>query len=205
VPSLQQIRLYYKPAVFLLCLWPLTQLILSVFNIGAFRLSPNPIEDIQDTLGIWGIRFIMITLAITPIRILTKQLWVMRFRRMFGLFTFTYVGLHFLNYLVLDHRFDFMAIIEDIIKRPFITVGFTTIILLLPLAVTSTSGWQRRLGARWKELHRLVYITGILACWHFYWQVKKDITEPLIYIGILTLLLGIRLWYRRRQSRRTDP
>jgi sulfoxide reductase heme-binding subunit YedZ len=163
------------------------------------RLGPNPIEEIQDTMGIWALRFIMATLAITPLRHLTGQVWLLRFRRMLGLFTFAYVALHFLNYLVLDQTFDIAGIIEDIVKRPFITVGFSALLMLIPLAVTSTNGWRRKLGPRWRILHRLVYVIGIFACWHFYWQVKKDISEPLIYIGILTLLLGMRLW--RRYSR----
>jgi sulfoxide reductase heme-binding subunit YedZ len=200
VPSLRQIRFFWKPVAFLLCLTPLAILALQAFEIAGLHLGRNPVEDIQDTLGIWGIRFIMLTLAITPLRRLSGKVWLLRFRRMFGLFTFTYCGLHFLNYLVLDQTFDFNAIIEDILERPFITIGFAGIMLMTPLAITSTNGWRRRLGARWPQLHRLVYFIGILACWHFYWQVKKDITEPLIYICILTLLLGIRVWRRYRAS-----
>ncbi len=115
---------------------------------------------------------------------------------MLGLFAFAYVTLHFINYLVLDQAFDIAEIIEDIVERPFITVGFSALLMLIPLAVTSTNGWRRELGPRWRLLHRLVYVIGIFACWHFFWQVKKDISEPLIYIGILTLLLGMRLWRR---------
>ena len=115
---------------------------------------------------------------------------------MLGLFAFAYVALHFLNYLVLDQTFDIAGIIEDIVERPFITIGFSALLMLIPLAITSTNGWRRKLGSRWRVLHRLVYVIGIFACWHFYWQVKKDISEPMIYIGILTLLLGLRLWKR---------
>ncbi len=115
---------------------------------------------------------------------------------MLGLFAFAYVTLHFLNYLVLDQTFDIAGIIEDIVERPFITIGFSALLMLIPLAITSTNGWRRKLGLRWRILHRLVYVIGIFACWHFYWQVKKDISEPMIYIGILTLLLGLRLWKR---------
>jgi len=194
VPTLQQIRLIWKPIVFLACLAPLVWLLLHVFAIGSLRLGPNPIEEIQDTMGIWALRFIMATLAITPLRHLTGQVWLLRFRRMLGLFAFAYVALHFLNYLALDQTFDIAGIIEDIVKRPFITVGFSALLMLIPLAITSTNGWRRKLGPRWRILHRLVYVIGIFACWHFYWRVKKDISEPLIYIGILTLLLGMRLW-----------
>ena len=196
MPSLRQVRRYYKPVVFAACLVPLVLLLLRIFEIGDFSLGPNPVEDIQDSLGIWAIRFIMITLAVTPLRVITGQNWLLQFRRMFGLFAFTYAGLHFLNYLVLDQTLDVAIILEDIVERPFITVGFGALMLMVPLAITSTSGWRRRLGVRWQQLHRLVYATGILACWHFFWQVKKDIREPMIYIVILALLLGFRLWRR---------
>lgn len=169
--------------------------------VGSLRLGPNPVEDIQDTMGIWALRFIMVTLAITPLRHLTGYVWLLQFRRMLGLFAFTYVALHFLNYLVLDQTFNFTEIIEDVVERPFITVGFSAFLMLIPLAITSTNGWRRKLGARWLTVHRLVYVIGIFACWHFYWQVKKDLTEPLIYVGILTALLGIRLWRRYGRTR----
>ena len=196
MPSLRQIRFFWKPVTFVTCLAPLAYLILQIFEVGALRLGPNPVEDIQHTLGIWAIRFIMLTLAITPLRRLTGKAWLLRFRRMFGLFAFSYCGLHFLNYLVLDQTLNVSAIAEDILERPFITIGFATLLMLTPLAVTSTDGWRRQLGPRWQVLHRLVYLIGIFACWHFYWQVKKDITEPMLYICILTLLLGLRLWHR---------
>jgi sulfoxide reductase heme-binding subunit YedZ len=196
VPTLRQIRIVWKPIVFLGCLGPLIWLLLHVFAVGSLRLGPNPIEEIQDTMGIWALRFIVATLSITPLRHLTGQVWLLQFRRMLGLFAFAYVALHFLNYLVLDQTFDFAGIVEDILKRPFITVGFSAFLMLIPLAATSTNGWRRKLGRRWRALHRLVYVIGIFACWHFFWQVKKDIGEPMIYIGILTLLLGWRLWRR---------
>jgi sulfoxide reductase heme-binding subunit YedZ len=196
VPTLKQIRIVWKPIVFLGCLGPLIWLLLHVFAVGSLRLGPNPIEEIQDTMGIWALRFIVATLSITPLRHLTGQVWLLQFRRMLGLFAFAYVALHFLNYLVLDQTFDFAGIVEDILKRPFITVGFSAFLMLIPLAATSTNGWRRKLGRRWRALHRLVYVIGIFACWHFFWQVKKDIGEPMIYIGILTLLLGWRLWRR---------
>lgn len=202
MPSLRQIRWFWKPVTFLLCLTPLAYLTLQLFEIGSLHLGPNPVEDIQHTLGIWGIRFIMLTLAITPLRWITGKAWLVRFRRMFGLFVFTYCGLHFLNYLVLDQTLNAGAIAEDILERPFITIGFGALIMLIPLAVTSTDGWRRQLGQRWLSLHRLVYLIGIFACWHFYWQVKKDIREPMIYICILALLLGMRVWRRYHRAER---
>jgi sulfoxide reductase heme-binding subunit YedZ len=200
VPGLRQIRYLWKPVVFVFCLAPLAWLALQVFEVGSLRLGPNPVEDIQNELGIWALRFILLTLAITPLRWATGKAWLVQFRRMIGLFAFTYAGLHFLNYLVLDQTLDLAAIVEDILERPYITIGFSALVIMTPLAVTSTDGWRRRLARRWQDLHRLVYVTGILGCWHFYWQVKKDIREPLIYISILALLLGVRIWRSRRNK-----
>jgi sulfoxide reductase heme-binding subunit YedZ len=202
VSALQQIRLVWKPVIFVLCLLPLGFVLLQAFEVGPFHLGPNPVEDIQDEMGIWTLRLFMATLAVTPLRHITGKVWLIRFRRMLGLFAFTYCALHFLNYLVLDQTLNFPEIIEDIIKRPFITVGFVALLLMIPLAITSTNGWRRRLGPEWTQLHRLTYGIGVLGCWHFYWQVKKDLTEPLIYVAILTMLLGFRIWrlYQRRSS-----
>ncbi|MDP6674629.1 MAG: protein-methionine-sulfoxide reductase heme-binding subunit MsrQ [Gammaproteobacteria bacterium] len=190
---------YGKPAVFIACSVPLIWLILKIFAVGPLQLGPNPIESIQDTLGIWGLRMLCATLAVTPLSWVAGPLLI-RFRRMLGLFAFTYCGLHFLNYLILDQTFDFAAIIEDVIKRPFITIGFLGLLSMAPLAITSTGNWRRKLGRSWNRLHRLVYLTGILASWHFYWQVKKDLTEPLVYCSIIAVLLGMRIarTYRRR-------
>lgn len=198
--SQRSITRYVKPLVFAACLVPLAVLLLRIFEIGDLRLGPNPIEDIQDELGIWGIRFLMLTLAMTPLRYLVGKPWPLQFRRMLGLFAFTYVSLHFLNYLVLDHRFDFSAIIEDVTERTFITIGFTALLALIPLAVTSTNGWRRKLGRNWVTLHKLVYGIAAAACWHFFSGVKKDLTEPLIYVAILAVLLGARVV---RDARRT--
>jgi len=204
MPTLRQIRHVYKPVLFGACLLPLAWVLAGAFEFHGLSLGPNPVEKIQDTFGIWALRLILLTLAITPLRLLTGQAWLLRFRRMLGLFGFSYAALHFLNYLVLDQMFDFRLIMEDITKRPFITIGFSALLLLIPLAITSTSGWRRRLGKRWQQLHYAVYLIGILVCWHFYWQVKKDIREPLFYIGALTLLLIPRLvkWRRHRQRAR---
>lgn len=200
MPSVRQIRFVYKPIVFALCLVPVSWLTARAVQIGSLSLGPNPIEDIQDEMGIWGLRFILATLAMTPLRHALGKPWPLQFRRMLGLFAFFYISLHFLNYLILDQSLTLSAIFEDIIERPFITIGFASLVLMVPLAITSTAGWRRRLGQRWTRLHKLVYITAIGGCWHFYWQVKKDITEPMIYIGILAGLLGVRLWryYQRR-------
>lgn len=200
VPSLRQIRYFWKPILFLLCLTPLAWLIMSILEIGSLRLGPNPVEEIHDTLGIWALRFIVLTLAISPMRWLSGKNWLTQFRRMIGLFAFTYAGLHFLNYLILDQTLSLSAIAEDILKRPFITIGFSALVIMVPLAITSTNGWRRRLAKKWQDLHRLVYIVGIFACWHFFWQVKKDIREPMIYISIVALLLGIRIWRWRQKN-----
>jgi sulfoxide reductase heme-binding subunit YedZ len=183
-----------KGLLFIVCLVPLAILLLEVFNLAGMSLGANPIEELIHRFGFWGLRFLLITLAITPLRFLTGQNWLIRFRRMFGLFAFFYILMHFLTYAGLDQRFDLSAIFEDIVERPFITIGFAAFVLLIPLAVTSTNGMMKRLGRRWQKLHRLVYLIAILGVWHFYWQVKLDILEPLVYIAILSVLLGYRLW-----------
>jgi len=142
----------------------------------------------------------MITLAVTPLRRLTGWNWLVRFRRMLGLFTFFYVLLHFLTWLLLDQGLQLSAILEDIAKRPFITIGFAAFLLLLALAATSTNGMRRRLGRRWQTLHNSVYAIGLLGVWHYWWQVKQDITEPAIYAVILAVLLGLRIAWRRSRS-----
>jgi sulfoxide reductase heme-binding subunit YedZ len=204
MPTTRQIRFYLKPLVFAACLAPLGYIALRIAGFGP-SLGPNPVEVLQDEFGEWALRLLLATLAVTPLRLALGKPWPLRFRRMLGLFAFSYVALHFTNYLVLDQQFDWPVIFEDILDRPFITVGFTALLILLPLAVTSTQGWQRRLGARWGRLHRLVYVAAILACWHFWWQVKKDLTEPAIYAGLLGLLLGLRLWrgLKQRQQRKS--
>ncbi len=157
--------------------------------------------EIEHRLGLWALRLLMITLAITPLRQLTGQPVLVRFRRMLGLYAFFYASLHFAAYLVLDLRGYWTQIFEEIVKRPYITVGFTAWLLLVPLAVTSTTGWIRRLGRNWARLHRLVYVIGVLAVLHFWWLVKSDIREPALYAAILAVLLGWRVaraWQRRR-------
>ena len=186
-----------KALLFLACLAPLAKLALEIFGIAGMSLGANPIEELIHRLGIWGLNFLLITLAVTPLRRLTGKNWLLRFRRMLGLFAFFYVLMHFLTYVGLDQRFDLAAIIEDIAERPYITVGFTALMLLVPLAATSTHAMMRRLGRRWQKLHRLVYLIAILGVVHFYWQVKLDTLEPLIYAAILAILLGYRLKGRK--------
>ena len=189
-----------KVVLFLLCLVPLGHLVLETFAVAGMSLGANPIEELIHRLGKWGLRFLLLTLTVTPLRHLTGMGWLLRFRRMLGLFAFFYVLMHFLSYAGLDQRFDLPAIIEDVIERPYITIGMTALLLLIPLALTSTKAMMRRLGRRWQKLHRLVYAIAILGVWHFYWQVKQDTLEPIIYALILALLLGYRLirsWRRK--------
>ena len=197
--TLTQIRFIWKPAVFVLCLVPGLLVLGDTFEITG-TLGANPVEEIQDRLGNWGLRFIMIALAVTPLRRLTGWNWLQRFRRMLGLYAFFYTLLHFLAWLILDQGTLLSAIIEDIVKRPFITIGFVALIILTAMAITSTNGMRRRLGRRWQQLHYGAYVVGMLGVWHYWWQVKKDIREPLIYAVILAVLLGLRLWFRYRSS-----
>lgn len=194
-----------KVLVFLACLLPLGKLGLEIFGLAGLGLGANPIEELLHRLGNWGLNFLLITLAVTPLRQWTGLSWLLRFRRMLGLFAFFYILLHFLTYAGLDQRFDIAVIVEDIIERPYITIGVSGLLLLLPLAVTSTKGMIRRLGRRWQKLHRLIYLIAGLGVWHFYWQVKEDILEPSIYIFVLVVLLSYRVLARRsrRQSNRT--
>ena len=195
--TLTQIRFVWKPVVFVACLVPGLLLLGDTFEITG-ALGANPIEEIQDRLGNWGLRFIMIALAVTPLRRLTGWNWLLRFRRMLGLYAFFYTFLHFLVWFILDQGALWSAIMEDIVKRPFITIGFAALLILAAMAVTSTTGMRRRLGRRWQQLHYGAYVAGILGVWHYWWQVKNDIRDPLIYAVILSVLLGLRLWYRCR-------
>lgn len=192
-----------KALLFLLCLVPAGKLALELFEVAGMSLGANPVEELIHRFGIWGLNFLLITLAVTPLRFLTGRNWLIRFRRMLGLFAFFYVLMHFLTYAGLDQRFDLAVIFEDIAERPFITIGFIAFLLLIPLAVTSTNRMMKRLGRRWQKLHRLVYVIALLGVWHFYWQVKLDTLEPVIYAAILAALLGYRIW--RRYVRSAHP
>ena len=176
--------------LFGVCLLPLVRLI--VFGING-ALGANPIEFITRSTGTWTLVGLMVTLAVTPLRQLTGYAPLIRYRRMLGLFAFFYASLHFTTYIWLDQFFDPAAIVKDIIKRPFITVGFIAFVLLISLAATSTHAMIRRLGRRWKPLHRMVYVIALLGVIHYLWLVKKDMTEPLIYGAVLLLLLLVRL------------
>lgn len=185
-----------KPLVFVVCLIPLMWLIYDVFTDN---LSPNPIEDITHRTGDWTLRFLLISLSMTPLRYISGRAEFIKLRRMLGLYAFFYACLHFTTYLWLDQSFDLDEIIVDIIKRPYITIGFTGFILLIPLALTSTNAMMKRLGRNWKKLHQLVYITGAFGALHYLWLVKADVREPIIYAVILLILLGYREWLRRRK------
>jgi len=193
-------RRFAKPLLFLLCSLPLAWLLARAFGLAGTGLGANPIDEIMDRLGDWGLRLLLATLCITPLAVTLHKPWLMGLRRMLGLFAFTYLTLHFLNWLVLDQWFDLQAIGADIAKRPYITVGFTAFVLLVPLAITSTDGWMRRLRARWHRLHRLIYPAAILGCTHFWWQVKADWREPAVYSALLVGLLAWRLQRARRRS-----
>jgi len=188
-----QIRLIWKPIVFLACLVPLALAIGDLYGITG-SLGANPVEELQDRFGNWALRFVMITLAVSPLRIITGKVWLLRFRRMLGLFAFFYALMHFLNWFVLDQGMLWSAIVEDLVERPFITLGFTALLLLSAMAVTSTNGMRRRMGKRWDRLHYSVYAVGMLGVWHYWWQVKADIAEPLVYAVILAILLIYRIW-----------
>jgi sulfoxide reductase heme-binding subunit YedZ len=199
--SATRVRYVAKPAVFALCLLPLALLVARVAGYGG-SLGPNPVEEILNTLGKWGLNFLFLTLCITPLRQLTGWIHFMRFRRMLGLFAFFYVLLHVVFYATVDQSLDWRILVEDVSKRPYITLGMLALLLLVPLAATSTQRAMRRLGRRWQRLHRLVYVVALLGCIHYYWQVKADVREPLLYFAALVVLLGWR-WRRYRAQRRT--
>lgn len=207
--------------MFLLCLGPLLTLTwkalhdipatssIPIIARGADRwsLGANPIEVITRSTGKWTLVFLLLTLSVTPARKLLSQPWVIRFRRMLGLFAFFYVSLHFLTYIWLDKFFDVHEMLVDIQKRKFITVGFTAFVLMVPLAITSTSGWIRRLGGkRWHRLHQLIYVSAVCGVIHFLWLVKADLRRPIYYGTVLAVLLLYRLglWIAPRFTQRSS-
>lgn len=194
--------LWFKATLFALCLLPLARLVFFAFTD---RLGANPIEFVLRSLGTWTLVMLMVTLSITPLRRLTGWNSLIRVRRMLGLFAFFYACLHFLTYAGVDQSFDLNAILRDVVKHPYITVGFACFLLLIPLAVTSTNAMQRRLGGkRWQQLHRLVYVIAAGGVVHYLWLVKKDITQPVLYGLVLMTLLGMRwVWRRRAQQAQT--
>ena len=179
-----------KPAVFILCAIPFGQL---AYNAYTGDLGVNPIDTITRFTGSWTLIFLLACLSVTPLRRITGWHELIKFRRMLGLFAFAYALSHFATYLVLDHFFDWQAIGKDILKRPYVTVGFTGFVIMIPLALTSTAGMIRRLGRRWQQLHRLVYIAALAGVIHFYWLVKADIRRPAQYGFVLLVLLGYRI------------
>lgn len=182
-----------KPLIWLLCLAPLAWLVYRAVFGG---LSPNPIDDITDETGQWALRLLLVSLAVTPLRRLTGWNGVIQWRRLLGLFAFFYVCLHLATYVVLDQFFDPRAILADITKRRYITVGVAGFLLLLPLAITSTTGWIRRLGRRWQTLHRIVYVAAVCGVVHLLWIVKgDDLREPAMYGGVLAVLMAVRAYY----------
>ena len=189
----QSLRRLIKPAAFLAALLPFARLVLR--GVGG-ELGANPIEAVTHETGLWALRFLLITLAITPLRHLSSWHSIISFRRMLGLFGFFYASVHFATYLVLDQFFDLAYIVEDVAKRPYITVGFAAFVLLVPLAVTSTTAMIRLLGGRrWRLLHRLIYVSAASAVVHYLWLVKADTLRPVAYGTILAALLGFRAWH----------
>ncbi len=188
----------WKLAVFLACFIPLGLLGLDAYTDD---LGANPIEFITRSTGSWTLTFLLITLSITPLRKLSGWQWLIKLRRMFGLFAFFYALLHFMTYIWLDQFFDLQSIFKDVFKRPFITAGFMSFTLILPLALTSTSNMIRRLGKRWQQLHRVVYVIAIGGVVHFMWLVKADRRQPMIHGAILALLFVYRLLARQQRSR----
>jgi methionine sulfoxide reductase heme-binding subunit len=195
----QRYRLVYKPLVFVASLLPLAWLLCGAFNWFGESLGADPVKKLEHEFGKTALNFLLLTLLVTPVKNLAGLPHVLRLRRMLGLFAFFYVVLHFTVYLVLDLELNFRTLFADIAKRPYITIGFAALLLLIPLAVTSTNRMMRRLGRRWQKLHRLIYVIAVLGVWHFYWQVKRDVREPLIYAAILAVLLGYR-WLRAERK-----
>jgi sulfoxide reductase heme-binding subunit YedZ len=213
MPSQRAIRRYLKPLVFGVCVipalpalhallavvanafpGPIGRIVVDTIGYWRFARAADPIAVLLHEQGAWALRFLMIALAVTPLRFVFNAPWLIGFRRMLGLYAFAYALLHFLVYLVLDQTLSWRDVLEDVVKRPYITIGATALLLLTPLAITSTKKMMRRLGKRWHRLHQLIYVIAPLGVWHFWWSVKKDVTEPLIYVGVTAVLLGYRYW-----------
>ena len=198
-----------KAVVHALVLAPLALLGWRAWQVGSGSdidaLGADPVAAIEHTLGLWALRLLLLTLAVTPLRQLLAQPLLMRFRRLLGLWTFAYASLHFAAWLVLDLRGWWAMVPREIVERPYITMGFAAWLLLVPLALTSTRGWMRRMGRHWGRLHRLVYAVAVLAVLHFWWVVKSDVRAPLMYAAILAVLLGWRVAWRRRRGATATP
>jgi methionine sulfoxide reductase heme-binding subunit len=199
----QRYRFLYKPLVFVASLVPLAWLVCGALGWFGLDLGADPVKKIEHECGKTALNLLLLTLAVSPVRELAGLPQLLRLRRMLGLFAFFYVVLHFTAYLVLDLELNFSTLGADIVRRPYITIGFSALLLLIPLALTSTNRMMRRLGRHWQRLHRLVYLIAVLGVWHFYWQVKRDVREPLIYAAALALLLGYRVLRRRLRAAAT--
>lgn len=198
-------QLIVKPLIWIAALTPLVLMVLGIAGLAGQNLGADPVREVLHQCGKTAINLLLITLAVTPLRQLFGWPQLVRVRRLLGLFTFFYAALHLLIYVSLDLRFDLHALLQDLTKRPYITVGFSALVILSALAATSTQKMMRRLGRRWQSLHRWIYAAGVLAVWHFWWQVKRDIREPLLYVAALALLLGWRLWRRRSATSPSAP
>jgi sulfoxide reductase heme-binding subunit YedZ len=195
-------RRLLKSLVFVACLGPAIYLTVGAFGLWGVSLGADPVHEMLHTCGNWALKFLLLTLAMTPMRELTHWVFWLRLRRMFGLFALFYVVLHFTVYIILDQSGRLEAVWQDIVKRPYITIGMLALLLLIPLAATSTASMQRRLRRRWTQLHRLIYGIAVLGVWHYWWGVKKDIREPLAFACILAILLGYRVYHRYRAKAR---
>jgi len=194
VASDRFLRYVLKPVAFVLCLVPFAYLVWDTFTGG---LGANALETVTDRTGNWALRLLLVSLALRPLRQVTGLAGFIRFRRMTGLFAFFYASVHFTIFVAIDNYFDFGELVEDIFERPFVTVGFTALATMLPLAITSTRGWIRRLGGRrWQRLHRLVYVSAIAAVVHFLWARKLIETGPVVYTSAAVVLLGFRILVR---------
>ena len=196
-------RFFYKPALFVACAIPLAWVIAALAQVPVPTLGADPVRRMLGIFGHSALNLLLITLCVSPLRALTGNAHLLRLRRMLGVWAFTYALLHFLTYIGPFQGFSWSAIVKDLVKRPYITIGFLALLMLLALAITSTNGWMRRLRRRWQSLHRLIYVATALGVWHYWWQVKKDIREPMIYAVLAAILLGWRLW--RWQRQRTAP
>jgi len=193
---------FLKPAVFIVCLIPITLLVLALVN---GQLGANPLEEIRNTTGVWTLRFLIATLTITPLRRITGWHGLIRFRRMIGLFTFFYAMLHFVTYVWFDQFFAIDEMIKDLTKRRFIMAGYLSFVILIPLAITSTKKWIGRLsGKRWQQLHRLIYLSTAAGIIHYFWAVKLDITRPAAYMGLFGLVMAARVGSKPRRHRGTE-
>jgi len=189
----KQKLLAVKSLIWLFALMPLARLFWLGFNDG---LTANPVEFVERSTGTWALIFLLITLSMTPVRLLTGIVWQVQLRRMLGLWMFFYACLHITTYVWLDYSFLWDEIINDIIEHPYVIVGFSAFVLTIPLAVTSNNAMMRRLKSKWKTLHQLIYLIGILGVLHFWWLVKKDVSEPFYYAFVLFCLLAIRVYFK---------